>query len=345
MIADQQQKAYSQISAAGNLHSIETCTQNSEVSINGTPFVQILVSHLRKNPTYKLQFWWYHEFRFHQDRPIYMKAPLIHRPTCPVLTVVALNRQIDLRPTYAGYQHCCYPWNKLRLTWETIWRVSARLLVGCVKSQLGGPQGHGLWDRSLDRSNGSWGSEVRSILLTCARKLDAQNLKLILRIAPKMWRRLAEISTGNCSKLYPSKYLWPKVVRFGTSKPAQIDLSIFSLRYYEEVYALIYKGLVSFTPFQEKLLWSIYWYLWISADNSDRLLYRATFMSSKLTIIYTSVLVASRGSIKRCMHKIYPCRVSFKQCLQRVEQLYHHPKVKSTAWDSEDVEGSTMFFM
>ena len=63
-------------------------TQYSEDSINGTPFVQCLVSHSHKNPTYRLCVVWYCEFWFHQNRPIYIRIPSIYRTTYRVLTVV-----------------------------------------------------------------------------------------------------------------------------------------------------------------------------------------------------------------------------------------------------------------
>ena len=59
----------------------------SEDLINGTPFVQCLVSHLHENPTYKLHFVWYCEFWFHQDRPNYIRIPFTYCPTYRVLTV------------------------------------------------------------------------------------------------------------------------------------------------------------------------------------------------------------------------------------------------------------------
>ena len=81
-------------SCALHLKSLEvtplpSCMLYSEDSINGTPFVQTLVSHLRKNPAYELHFVWYCEFWFHQDRPIYTGIPCVYRPTYRLLTVVS----------------------------------------------------------------------------------------------------------------------------------------------------------------------------------------------------------------------------------------------------------------
>ena len=56
-------------------------------SISGTPFVQGLVSHLHRNPTYKLYGVWDCKFCFHQDCPIHMKVPLMYYPTYRALTV------------------------------------------------------------------------------------------------------------------------------------------------------------------------------------------------------------------------------------------------------------------
>ena len=62
----------------------------SESSFNGTLLMQSLMSYLHKNPTYTLHFDWYCEFRFYQDRPIYIRIPCIYCPTYRVLTVVVV---------------------------------------------------------------------------------------------------------------------------------------------------------------------------------------------------------------------------------------------------------------
>ena len=78
----------------GKLQALENSRANSnysEDSISGTPFVQRLVSHLHNNTIYKLYVVWQCEIWFHQHRPIYIRIPLIYRPTYRVLTVYVSN--------------------------------------------------------------------------------------------------------------------------------------------------------------------------------------------------------------------------------------------------------------
>ena len=69
----------------------------SEDSINGTPFVQCLVSHLRKNPTHKSYVVWYCECWFHQDRPSHLHKNPIYIP----------SHLLDPHCIYTSYRDAC----------------------------------------------------------------------------------------------------------------------------------------------------------------------------------------------------------------------------------------------
>ena len=77
-----------------------------EDSIYRTPFVQRLVSHSHKSPTYNLYDVWYYEYWFHQDYPTYRRLATRYRATSCVFTTyskIEVYLQWRLAP---GYQKC-----------------------------------------------------------------------------------------------------------------------------------------------------------------------------------------------------------------------------------------------
>ena len=112
--------------------AVQSKSKYSKDSINGTPLVQSLVSHLHKNPTYKLQLVWYCGFRFFHNCPIYIRIPIIYCPTHQVVTVcVNLHKNPSYIQSHLSGPHCMCEY-ELTAWKEMCCRVQSK--VSCLHS-------------------------------------------------------------------------------------------------------------------------------------------------------------------------------------------------------------------
>ena len=137
---------------------------SSEDQKSGTPFVQALVSHLHRNPTYKLYIIWDCKLWFHQVCPFYMRIPLIGS------SLYSQSIASDRKPQSYIMEQNCHPlsvqesqsqiksnlWLLRQAHWQ-LW-LTAEIIPGCANKVakwylLQGPED---WRHTLSVSVPRW---------------------------------------------------------------------------------------------------------------------------------------------------------------------------------------------